>query len=369
LARMREACLELPFYGGQNVKHARELLEQSKEGAELPSVAKELAWACQVGSYTDRERTPEMLDRVRLFANGHPESRFLRSFETPVREFQAARIEDHFQKGDVYSALSFFEKTRKNLFPKVSQDLALRLFVSYADVGKANEASEFWDVYRKHAVDTDLKALRQVRVAVDLAKAKPWSARHKELAKDLAKRPWKLEPEGVAVRHVSRVFGSEVGDDHLEWVAELARHWGAKNHDFVCDMEYPALSRLFDKRPAKKGYAVSRASELIKAELPQLFKADESCALSLLELEAQGLRSDTKALTDLYVQRSDWPLVGGYLHLFWTMAEHIYDDGDKTSATRMWTVIRDKGPPGSPEVQFAKARLDPTRTEFEKLWD
>jgi hypothetical protein len=55
--------------------------------------------------------------------------------------------------------------------------------------------------------------------------------------------------------------------------------------------------------------------------------------------------------------------------MFWTIAEHLNDDGDPRSAKLMWQVLRDKGPIGAPETQFAKARLDPTRTELEKMWD
>ena len=67
--------------------------------------------------------------------------------------------------------------------------------------------------------------------------------------------------------------------------------------------------------------------------------------------------------------RAEWPLVGGYLHLYWTISEHVFDANEGALARKMWEVIKDKGPPASPEVEFAKARLDPTKTEFEKLWN
>src|SRR6185437_9778190 len=104
----------LPFYDGNNVAHARELLEDAKD-EDIPGVAKEMGWACQVGSYTDRERTPEMIERVRDFADAYPESRFLKSFVVPVRTYQASQIEPYFKAGDKYRALSFFEKNRRNL--------------------------------------------------------------------------------------------------------------------------------------------------------------------------------------------------------------------------------------------------------------
>jgi hypothetical protein len=123
------------------------------------------------------------------------------------------------------------------------------------------------------------------------------------------------------------------------------------------------------KGDAYKTLVEKRVAALIDRELPELFRHDESCGLSLLELEATRLRDDPAALTQRYLQRKDWPLVAGFLHLYWTIAEHVLDAGGKAGARQLWEVIRAKGPPDSPEVEFAKARLDPSRTEFEKLWD
>ena len=78
VAKVRQACLELPYYGGHNVAHARDLLEEAKADAKFPAPAREIAWACQVASYTEREQTPEMLQRVKAFAENYPESGFLR---------------------------------------------------------------------------------------------------------------------------------------------------------------------------------------------------------------------------------------------------------------------------------------------------
>ena len=84
-------------------------------------------------------------------------------------------------------------------------------------------------------------------------------------------------------------------------------------------------------------------------ELPELFKHDESCALSLLELEASRLADDPKALAVRYEKRKDWPLIGGFLHLYWMISERLYDAGEKASARQLWEVIRDKGQAGSPK--------------------
>jgi len=393
IAKVRSACLELPYYHGKNVAHARELLEAAKVGPELPSLAKELAWSCQVASYARRDQTPEMLERVKTFAAAYPESRFLKSFIPPVRKFQAARIEPYFAAGDTYSALSFFEKNRKLLYAKVPKDLQVKLFSAYADIRRPKAASEFWDAYAATPT-SDLKVLRQAAVAAEMAGgaadqqgakkgakkitkksakrtpkqlAKVWKRRDQGFQKRLLGRAWSLAPDARATDYVMRILATPSAPQHLRWLLGLAGHFAATDPKDICDIEYPILSRL--NQQGSREVVEKRLAEIIKAVMPGLFKHDESCAQSLLELEATHLREEPKVIADRYLARADWPLVGGYLHLYWVMAEHIYDAGQKLEARKMWQVIKDKGPESAPEVEFAKARLDPTRTELEKLWN
>lgn len=371
IAYMRSACLELPYYGGNNVKHARELLEEAKVGADMPAPGQELAWACQVGSYTDRERTPDMLNRVRGFADAYPESGFLKTFVEPVRTYQAGQIDTYFKSGDIYSAVSFFEKNRKTLFPKVPVELAQRLFEAYADVYKAASAAEFWDAYSK-VPDTDLKVLRQAAVAAEMADKKtgnPWWQRNQALILELPKRSWNIKPDKVSLNYMERLRLVKTSASHLPWLHNLAMTWSQKDSDLICDLEYPLLSRMEALGGSLRQRAEKRVKTLVAQLMPELFRHDESCALSLLELEASRLRDQPQVLAKQYLARKDWPLVGGYLHLYWTISEHIYDDGDTAGAKAMWEVLRESGTPGSPEVGFAKVRLDPTKTELEKLWN
>src|SRR5690606_8047987 len=133
----------------------------------------------------------------------HPESGFLRSFVEPVRDYQASQIEVYFKAGDSYRALSFFEKNRSTLFPKVPADLAARLFVSYADVFNPAAAAEFWDAYQGQA-DTDLKVLRQATIAAELAaQTKPgrWRERDRHFQRELPRRRWQLKPDAVPLSY------------------------------------------------------------------------------------------------------------------------------------------------------------------------
>jgi len=372
LALVREACLELPFYQGNNVKHARELLEQAKLGGDMPGQMKELAWACQVGSYTQRDRTAGMLQRVAQFSDAYPSSDFLKSFAEPVRAYQATHIEKYFKDGDIYRALSFFEKNRKTLFPKVTPDLAKRLFVAYADINRAKSAAEFWDAYAKTA-DSDLKRLRLAVVTAEMlsqSKAKIWKDRDHHNQAELKNRKWTIKSDDLVDSYVTRMRQITSDPGHLIWLLNLARHFGEKNSDYACDVEYPLLSRLNAAGPLYAEIVQKGADRLINKFMPDLFQTDESCAQSLLDLEAEHLKKmKPKVIADRYLQRQSWPLNGAYLHQYWTVSEYVYDAGATEEARKLWEAIRDKGGPSAPEVAFAKARLDPARTEFENLWN
>lgn len=374
VAKVRSACLELPEYGGQNIRHARQLLEEAKGAATMPLLVQEIAWACQVASYTQREKTADMLDRVRKFAAAYPESRFLQTFAEPVRDFQASTIETYFSANDPYRVLSFFEKNRQSLFPKVDHDLASRLFVTYADLHRAKAAGEFWDAYAQ-TPDSDLKVMRQMAVILEQGGSsskepagRAWAKREAALAREMLKRQWTIGPDKFALNYMDRLNVSSPGPEHLPWLYRLAKHFGDQDEQYQCDLEYPLLSRL-NARDEYQTLVADRVSELIKKQLPDLFKRDESCALSLLELEYSRLKSDPRRLAASYLQRAEWPLVAGFLHQYWMISEHINAAGDRQNARRLWQIIRDKGTPDAPEVEFAKARLEPVKTEFEKLWD
>ena len=372
IALVREACLELPFYKGHNIGHARELLEQAKAFNELPSVIKELGWACQVASYTDLERSPEMLTRVKAFAAAYPNSDFLRSFAEPVRSYQASHIDGFFAAGDPFVAIAFFEQNRKALFPRVAPELARRLFVANANVHRSAAAAEFWGAGVK-AETSDLDVLRRAVVAAEMVQkgAKGiWLQRDQAFAKQLERRSWTLAPDALAVLYLQRMRLAAQDSRHLLWMLQLARHFSNVDNSYTCDLEYPLLSQLRAIGGSNVSLVAERNKEIIKAQLPGLFQRDESCALSLLDLEAYELkREGPDVVASTYLSRRDWPLVAGFLHVYWTMSEYVHAEGDTAAARRLWEVIATNGPPTAPEVSFAKARLDPTRTEMEKLWD
>ena len=393
IAQVRRACLELPFYEGNNVRHARELLEGTKELAELPDEARELSWACHTSSFAERERTQEMVERVRSFATKYPESRFLRSLAEPVREVQAERIEPMFDVGDQHRAISFFEKNRKILFPKIDQKLGERLFIAYTNVMRPDKAAEFWGFHEKMA-DSDLKLLREAAVATEMlddpktAKSTLWKKRFDAAAKSMTGRKWSSDPVGRPVDYFVRLLNSRRGESTLlNPLLGLAVHWsgggaaqsaiasgkGSATDDSaianLCRFEFPVIARLSQTKGERRAKVTEALDSMIARGFPRLLATDEGCAASILDLEARVYGKDPAAMAARWRTRRSWTLTTPVLTNIWSLSETLYDRGDKKSAEDLWRHVRDNGPAGAVETGLAKARLDPSRTEFENLWN
>ena len=186
-AKIRHACLGLPYFKGNNIKHARNLLESLKNAA-IPYEATELAWACQVGSYAKHERTKAMVERVKEFAKKFPKSRFLKSLIEPVLDVKISQLEEYFSQGKIYEALSYFEKTRHILFKTVEPKMQRRIFNSYLDTNQTKKAIEFWKAHNQ-SKDTDLKLIRRAAASAEmyhLTEKQIWKTRNKTYAKKIS---------------------------------------------------------------------------------------------------------------------------------------------------------------------------------------
>jgi tetratricopeptide (TPR) repeat protein len=371
IAKIRSACLELPYYRGNNIRHARELLDEMKTSIEVPSVAYEIAWACHVNSYTDRERTENMLKRVASFADSYPDSRFLKSMVKPVKEYQASKVFTYFEKGDIYNGISFFETNRKLLYPKVNKKLGRYLYEAYIDVHQSEKAREFW-AHRPKSGFTDLDRLREAVMVSETAhkhRGDFWVSKSKTLGLQLIKRKWELKPDEPVRAYIQRIRVTHTAPSHLPWIYKLADHWSEKSSELMCNLQYPLLSEMVVTQAMSTSLARKEVEKLILRSMPGLLRLDESCAVSLLDIEVKLMGDDTRGIASLYLARNGWPMQGAFMRSTWTIAERLKQEGHDKEARQLWTLIRDKGKKGSPEVGFSIARLDPRRTEFDQLWD
>ena len=372
IAKVRSACLELPQFKGNNVKHAREVLE-SMRNDDIPGDARELAWACEVGSYATRERTEAMVTRVKEFYGRYPSSRFLKSLVTPIKEVKAAKLDAYFKAGKNYQAVTYFEQTREFLYKRINPKTKRNLFASYVDFYQPEKAREFWNAYSK-SPDSDLKVLRQAVTAAELVEGKAgnaWKKRNKHFAKTLPLRKWNIKANDDSLKLVNRILALSTSDMHVAWLYNLSQHWTKQSPELTCRLGYPLLSRLESapkRSPIPRSVLQKDLAGMIKARFPSLLETDETCAISLLNLEVRMAKGDPQGLAARYLSRQSWRMSRALASVFWDVSEQTLAAGNQETAKELWRIIRDKAPADAPEKDFAKVRADKSRTEYDQLW-
>lgn len=371
IASIRGACLELPTYQGNNVKHARQLLEDVKRKNEAPPALMELVWACEAASYSDREKSDEMVVKVRQFAERYPRSRYLDAMLPSVRTVQATKINDYFAKQDWASATDFFEQKRAALFQNIPNDIAANLWTAYVAIGRSANALQFWPA-KPRDIKSDVDALRQAAFLFEAtsAKATPSLIKEREkLNQALNNRAWSKKPSVEQVGYVKRVLATSGVASAYPWLMNIQDAWYKADEQTTCDTLFPLISRVFEDRQSSqiaRRQARSRVKGLPEGLLENIRKADTSCFQSWLDLEAKVL--DILDLQKKYDVRTAWPLEGPWLEAVWTLSEQLSNKGKVKDATAIWQKIAEKAPKDSFESRMAKTRLDPTKTEFESLW-
>lgn len=365
VAKVRLACLELPQYQGNNIAHARQELETLRADNDLPPGARELAWACHTASHSSRERTPEMLEKVRAFAKAWPESRFLKEMVEPVRETQARSIENYFKASDDHGAIAFFENNRKRLFPKkVSADVQAKLFRAYVDTGRSAKAIEFIPAIDSKDI-SDIDMLRILTALSETKNTKKISARGSQAGT----RKWTIKRDLIALDYTTRILETNLDQANLPWLTRLYEIWGDADETLMCDEQVPLWTRA-GTLPDKTRRAMKLAAGVTKAindYMPDLIEDDPSCAATLLDLEYNLQAKNPAHLADTYLSRRDWQQSAESIRHAWTLSEALAGSKPE-SAKKLWEMIVAKGDPASTEVAFAKSRLDPNATEFEKIW-
>ncbi|HYX33625.1 MAG TPA: tetratricopeptide repeat protein [Oligoflexus sp.] len=374
-AKIRLACLELPEYEGNNIRHARQMLEELKgQNDIIPPQAQEMAWTCETASYAQHERTPEMVERVRAFAQHYPNSDFLQKLVEPVREVQSLKIEDYFKAGDIYGAVQFFEKTRTYLFPVVNEKLANRLFAAYAEINQAERAREFFDTFEKSRMN-ELGLLQLAAVMVDLIdrtqgkEQEGWIKRNRALARELEKLDMFLPLENRVRLYLHRIINHKEGSEHYPWILALGLKWVEDDVSIGCDIVYPMLQKIQDNEKIRSRFAVQRTTAFfIDSSLKDLLRFETNCAYSLMEFELDMHKGAISELAQRYLKRDYIPFNPMSAAILWHVAEEAHAQRDSASAVALWKLLTTKGGPEIPEVRYAQGRLNVQPTETENLW-
>jgi tetratricopeptide (TPR) repeat protein len=369
IAEVRGACMEMPKYEGQNVKHARELLADVKEKKDIPEILMELVWACDAGSYSQREKTDRMVDKIKEFSDKYPNSKFLDDMIPPVREVNASKIDEYFDKKNWEEATDFFEQKRSTLFSKVSPKLAANLWEAYVSTSRSADAIEYWPQAVK-SIQDDSDALRQAAFLFEAVADKKGSKLRADLTglnKKLMTRKWRGKPSPRSIQNLSRVYVTK--DAHLGyvWMMNIADSWSAGDEDALCSVIFPLLSRVTADRHSTaqaKNAVLERLTSRKDDEISAI--KDSGCKQSWIDLEARVLGK--KVLEKKYAARAAWPLEGAWLERLWTWSEELNTQGRREDAKSIWKRIAEKAPSDSFEAKMAKTRLDPRKTEYESLW-
>ncbi|MBC7658773.1 MAG: hypothetical protein H7249_03610 [Chitinophagaceae bacterium] len=372
-AKIRLACLELPYYDGNNIAHTRALLAELKDQLDrIPSVAQEMAWTCETASYGQHDRNPEMVERIRRFAALYPESGLLKTLVEPVRDVQSTAIDAYFNAGDAYGAVLFFEKTRKALYPKISDDLARKLFASYVNIHQSEKAEPFIKAYEGSNPSLDGK-LRLAVAYAEIAASKPmkeraeWFKRLKAINDAFLKEGSFFDRQPEVTLSIDRIMATPGRDVFLPWVFKQALRWSEDDISVGCDRVYPLLQTLSENKSIPADI-LDAADVFIDKHLKNLLRFETQCAYSLMDFESTHSKLTKADLIDKYLKRDYIQMDKATAPIYFNLAEQALKEGEIGPARKIWTLIVAKADPKLPEVRFAKARLDTRQTELENLW-
>ena len=373
-AKIRLACLELPFYEGNNIKHARELLAEIKNQLDkIPTVAQEIAWTCETASYAQHERNADMVERVRRFAQLYPDSGLLQTLVDPLREVQSTAIEPYFAKNDSHGAVLFFEKTRQALYPKVSDELAKKLFVAYVDIHLTEKSEPFIKAYESSTLE-NIGKLRLAIAYAELAASKPakerggWLKKLKGINDVFIRDGVFFEKQASINLAIDRIMDTAGREIFFPWVLKQALRWTEDDISVGCDMVYPLLQSLSDKKNIPDEVLLS-ADGFVDRYLKDLLRFETHCAYALMEYEANHSRLKKSELVEKYLKRDYLPMDAATVPIYWNLAEQAQKEGSLEAARKIWTLLVAKADPKMAEVRFAKARLDGRQTVLEGLWN
>ncbi|NRA43682.1 MAG: hypothetical protein HRU09_01870 [Oligoflexales bacterium] len=376
VAKVRRACLSLPQYLGNNVRHARSTLNETRD-SHAPLQVVELAWSCEVMSYGERERGKEFVEKVKEFYKRFPNSRYLAQYIPSLIEVKSSYLEAYLLEKDYHRAILFFENNRKDLFTKISSKRKAQLFKAYMEIGLASKAAEFWGAFKNIEKQSLEKFLLSSLYLTEIQDFRGISAANKrELSNLISKRKesYKLS-ESTRIRgFVNRLLKSKLYYLHLSWLYQATFSWNHEDAKDLCEISYPILSKWFHthkqtKTPIAKIW--QKTTSLVQSRFPLLFSKSLSCSKALLELEAEvGIHpSLSKTYGRLWLDRFDWPQKSITVPLIWQVSEAIRKIEPSSSISKqLWSHLAELDPSLFPEVNYAKTRLDKSRTQTELLW-
>ena len=376
IAKVRLSCLMLPTYLGNNVKHARSYLNQVFNEFYSAEVL-ELAGSCEVLSYGQREKNQEFVDKVKIFYQRFPKSRFLTKFIKPLVEVRTAHLDQYLDAGDEHKAILYFEANRDRLFRQIHPQTRKRLFLSYLNTKQPAKAAEFYPDYLKEEVKSDLKNIILLTFYAEIGEQngqKKWLSKQSEIvSRDFSTTP-KLKNSEEYFRLFHRILQTKSASLHLDWIYRVVAAWSDGSAQYICNSMYPLLSRALYAQLSHTQVNTlwSRLSEMIGILFPALFNQSLPCSQALLDIERKiGTKSEFKVgYAKSWLNRLEWPHKKMTIPIIWAAAEAVRGspDGDDVS-DKLLKFLAKQDPLEFPEAGFARSGLDQQKTEVGELWD
>lgn len=378
IAKLRLACMELPYYKGHNVSHARNFLKSLDDNFSFPVRAQELGMACYVGSYVQRDRSKEMLEKIQKFADKYPESKFLGNLVEPVREYKAGELDRLFDKKQIAAAVKYFEENRAKLFKKgPSVSAAANLFDEYFKRGDVAKAKEFWEDYKKN-----FEAKKKVASANEILKRLVYLEEslkeNPEYSEEITEVTNKLMQEGVDFSTIdnfllTRLKLADIDNSSLTVQVKIAQITSRKSIQSLCETFVPTVTKFLANEPQKEMLLgiEDEVVSITNQNYVNLSKDGLDCAHGLLNLEFKILQANNHLdkYKNNWLERTGWPMNDHVVAHMWQASELFEKDGDTAKAVKIWTDIKNNGPKNSIEVKLSSSRLEKEKTVLQDLWE
>jgi tetratricopeptide (TPR) repeat protein len=370
IARVRSACLELPYYKGNNIAHARKLLEVEKDF--LPAIeGQELAYACYVNSFAQHERDETMIAKISEFFLRYPYSDFIKSMIPPVQDFHYRRLLSLFDSKDYYGFAVFFESNADKIINKLAIDDEIKAFKAHALIFQTEKAERFYAAFSEGRTLVPEEQLLQAAFVIDRLNLdlsdKKWMALNLNLAAKLNSRLGiEIDPTPENIDLLQRSFGLKSAIVHAPWMYKLSTTWAEKNSELLCGLSYPILSKINSNRYLK--FDVSH-SLLNLINMHERLKPANECISYLFDMEMSVFANRPEMLWKRYEARILWKMDERLAAYFWQVAQLMKKGGMDIQYKALLDHIVEQAPANSIEKEFAKLALDKSKFTTEYLWN
>ena len=366
-AKLRLACLELPFYEGNNILHARELLDSYKNSEDILNPdAIEMAWTCEMASYAKTDRDPKLVARVRKFYEKYPNSKLLQALIEPVREVQSETINSLIDEKKYGETIDLYEKSKKTIYTKLSPKQQAGLFEAYVALYQSDKASPFAREYYENMKSplenliflVGYAEIKDEETKIDLAQT------YSVLREQLVDKPLDLDNTTSTRLLIKRLLRAD--DSNIIWISKLFMNWAVEDLDAYCEDIY---SLLFSKKDSTKyrKYITGTTEFVINSRFNRILEKNPLCAKNYVALYM--LLTNQAVFNDFLKEHENIPYNDDFLPLIWAFANEMINSGMQDEGRELLNKILNKTDKENKYNRFSKAKLETFESRYNNIWE